>query len=436
MPRHRQHDSLQYMYLRLPHICTPHIAKRAPLLKMPPPSSRMTKNRAQPTRYRPGKAEIEDPESEEESSQEEDEQPISAKAPAPKATSFPSQKKLAVDLSKAGQQKSLPATEKPDEDLEGFVTASESSEEEAEGTDDEEDEDESSQEESSSDDEPKKPMLAPKFIPKAKRLQQQNGGPSEEEKAAEEERMRKEKADQMLQVQLERDAAARAASKKNWDDEDIAPEDEVDTTDDADPEAERAGWKLRELQRVRRDRLAIEEKEQEREEIERRRNMTAEEREEEDKKFIDAQKEEREGKGQMGYLQKYFHKGAFFNAEGEQDEDVKRVLNRDLAGARFEDETGDKSVLPEYMRIRDMTRLGKKGRTKYKDLKNEDTGRWGVDVGGKKREYDGLDDRFRPDDRRDGGQERTGANSAPVGERRRREDDGGRDRDDKRARYD
>ena len=384
---------------------------------------------------------MEDLPSEEESSEEEDERPVPAKAPPPKATSFPSQKKLAVDLSKAGQQistASKPQAKAPDEDLEGFVTASESSEEEDDGDDESEsgndDQESSEEEDSSSDEEPKRPMLAPRFISKAKRTQQATAEPSAETKAIDEEKLRNEKADAILQAQLEREAAARAAGKKYWDDDDIAPEDEVDDTDGLDPEAEKAAWKLRELKRVRRERLAIEEKEKEREEIERRRNMTAEEREEEDKKFIEAQKESREDRGKMSYMQKYFHKGAFFNDAGEEDEEVKAVLNRDLAGARFEDDA-DKAVLPEYMKIRDMTKLGKKGRTKYKDLKNEDTGQWGRDVGRKKREYDGLDDRFRPDDPRGNGQERTGANTAPVGERRRREDDLPRDREDKRPRY-
>lgn len=392
---------------------------------MPPPSSRMTKNRPQPTRYRPGKAEIDDPESEEDESEEEDEDDAPAKAPPPKASSYPAQKKqLAVDLSRAGQQISKKPTQlvKSADDLEGFVTASESSDEdEGSGSEDEDDESSEEEEDSSSDEEPKKPMLAPKFVSKAKREQQASNGPSEAETAAEAVRLRKEKADEMLQAQLERDAAARAAGKKYWDDDDAVGS-EPDTTDEVDPEAELAAWKLRELKRVRRDRLAIEEKEKEREEIERRRNMTTAEREEEDRQYIENQKEDQEGKGKMAYMQKYFHKGAFFNAvDGEeQDEEVQRVLNRDLAGARFEDETGDKSVLPEYMRIRDMTRLGRKGRSKYKDLKNEDTGRWGAEMGrGKKREGDGLDEQFRPDDPRDGGRERTGANDMPVGERKK-----------------
>ena len=409
---------------------------RLPPSEMPPPSSRMTKNRAQPTRYRPGKVEAEDPESEEESSEEEeeedddDERPAAARAPPPKTTTFP--KKLAVDVSKAGQQSSRPAAPQakkpPDEDLEGFVTASESSEDEGKGSDERDsgsEEESSDEEESSSDEEPAKPMVRPTFMSKAKRAQQQSAdaGPSAEEKAAAEEALRKEKADAVLQAQIDRDAAARAAGKKYWDDEDIAPEDEVDDTDDLDPEAELAAWKLRELKRVRRERAAIEEKEKEREEVERRRNLTAEEREKEDKEFIERQKGEREeGRGKMGYMKKYFHKGAFFGGEDE-DEEVQAALQRDLAGAKFEDEAGDKALLPEYMRVRDMTRLGKKGRSKYKDLKSEDTGRWSADVGRKKRDFgDVQDERFRPDEERGdrkGREGPTGANVSALGERKR-----------------
>jgi microfibrillar-associated protein 1 len=412
---------------------------------MPPMPSRMTKNRVKDFRYRPGKAEVEDEEDEFDSEEEEDDA-VEAQmppVPAPKALTFPSQKKLAIDLSKADQQRStVPEAsthKKPDDaDLEGFETASESEDEAgdaAEGSSEEEEES-SEEEDSSSDDEPKKPMLAPKFISKAQRNKQQNAQPtkSTEEIAAEEERRRKEKADEMLQAQMERDQAARAAGKKAWDDEDNI-EEEVDDTDGLDEEAERAAWKLRELKRVRRDRLAIEEKEKEREEIDRRRALTDEERKAEDDAFIAEQKDDQEGKGQMAYMQKYFHKGAFFQGDEEQDEEVKAALNRDLAGARFEDETSSKEVLPEYMRIRDMTKLGKKGRTKYQDLKSEDTGRWGS-YEGKKKGYDGLDDRFRPDDPRDGG-DRTGANAAPVGERRRRgEDEDQGNREGKRVKYD
>ena len=76
-----------------------------------------------------------------------------------------------------------------------------------------------------------------------------------ENKAAEEERLRKEKADAMLQAHLEREAAERAAGRKDWDDEVTAPEYEIDTSDELDPEAEKAAHKLRELKRIRRERF-------------------------------------------------------------------------------------------------------------------------------------------------------------------------------------
>lgn len=421
---------------------------------MPPMPSRMTKNQIPTTRYRPGKAEVEEEVTDEESeaSEEEDEEQPAPRSAPPKATSFPSQKKLAVDLSKADQQKSAaprPAPKKPDDELEGFVTASESSGDEgaADGSSDEDqaESSEEEEEEESSDDEPKKPMLRPTFLSKAQRAQQTSTHQpqlSAEAQAAESERKRQEKADELLQAQLERDAAARAAGRKAWDDDaELNPEDIVDDTDDIDPEAEHAAWKLRELKRVRRDRLAIESKETELAEIDRRRNMSASDRGAEDAAYIAAQTTEREGKGKMGFMQKYYHKGAFFTGgdnNEDQDEEVQRVMNRDLAGARFVDEAGDKTGLPEYMRIRDMTRLGRKGGTRYRDLRSEDTGMWGVE-GGRKRgeEYGGLDERFRPDEGGlgMGGREKTGANAEAVGERRRtREEEG--ERGGKRARYD
>ncbi|KAF3358320.1 hypothetical protein VdG1_05396 [Verticillium dahliae VDG1] len=77
------------------------------------------------------------------------------------------------------------------------------------------------------------------------------------------------------------------------------------------------------------------------------------------------QKEEKDGKGKMGFMQKYYHKGVFFSDEAA----AAGLDKRDLAGARFADEIKDRSVLPEYLQKRDMTKLGRKGGTKYKDLR-------------------------------------------------------------------
>ena len=390
------------------------------------PPKRMTANPIKPTRYRPGKGPEEEPSSEEEDSQvEEDEasQPEepSQPAPPPKVSSFPAAKIAAtlksVDLNarrakasaeEAARLEAEKAARAAEE--EGFET------EESEDEEGSEDEDEESEEDSSSEEEVPKVLLRPTFIKKDKRkdVAAVTESKTEEQKWAEGEARRKEKADELVQEQLEKNAAARAAGKKHWDDDEDVEGEEVDDTDGLDPEAERAAWKLRELKRVKREREAIELAEKEREEVERRRNLSKEERDEEDREFIERQKEEQEGRGKMGYLQKYYHKGAFF-----QDDAKEQGLDRrDIMGSRYVDDVTNRELLPEYMQIRDMTRLGRKGRTKYKDLKSEDTGRWGgFDRKGSRRDG-GVDERFQPD--RDGGAGgASGANATQVRERKK-----------------
>ena len=388
-------------------------------------SKRMTANPVKPARYRPGKAVADEALSDEEEQSEEEQQP--PRAPPPKATSFPSDAtKITGNLSRVNldERRRLAAADEAAQaeaekiakaaEEEGFVTEeSEEAEGSEEGSGSEED---SGTEESSSEEEGPKKLLRPTFIKKDRRKENgaTNETKTEDELWAEEEARRKDKADAMIQEQLERDAAARAAGKKDWDDDELQEVELVDDTDGLDPETERAAWKLRELKRVKREREIIEVAEKEREEIERRRNLTKEEREAEDKEFLEMQKEEQDGKGKMGYMQKYFHKGAFF----QDDTAASDLAQRDIMGSRYADDVTNRELLPQYMQIRDMARLGRKGRTKYKDLKSEDTGRYGQDMGRGPRRADGtVDERFAPD--RDGGRGASGANAAPVGERRR-----------------
>jgi microfibrillar-associated protein 1 len=173
------------------------------------------------------------------------------------------------------------------------------------------------------------------------------------------------------------------------------------------------------LKRVKREREAIEEAEKEREEIERRRNLTAEERDAEDREFISKQKEEREAtRGETGFMQKYFHKGAFFGGDLERE----GVDQRNVMGRRFADDV-NRETLPQYMQIRDMTKLGKKGRTRYRDLKSEDTGNFGEGYQNRRRDNAppiGItDERFMPDQGDSRGPQRpTGANASVVRPRR------------------
>lgn len=447
----------------------------------------MTANPARAKRYRPGKPIAEEPSSDEDEVEEEEEEETRARAeeeerrkrqqqqarpPPPKATSYPAQ--AAGRLAQGVQEVKIEdEDEDEDSDEEGFVTEEEEeeqkpapaakpapvprapvaaevkredeSEEEEEEEEEDEDEDEESEEESSEDEGPKRVLLRPTFIKKDKRkdtngeIVARTSGSAEAEDEAEVQR-RKEKADMLLRDQLEKEALARSAAKKAWDAEDEAAEEAaLDDRDGLDPEAEYQAWKLRELKRIKRAREAIEAAEREREEIERRRNLTAEEREREDREFLAKQREEREAnRGPSKYLQRYFHKGAFFRDELEKE----GLDKRDLMGSRYADET-NREVLPEYMQLRDMTKLGRKGRTRYKDLRTEDTGLWGqgLDYRPRKPRPDkpiGInDERFMPDydprqrspSRRTRSRSRSRSRSPPR--RRYRDDDYDRD-DDRR----
>ena len=388
----------------------------------------MTANPIKPARYRPGKPTTEVPSSEEDEDSDieagdevtEEPQPTTTTSSLPPDSTRIASNLKKVDLNARRQQAAADEAARLEaekairaKEEEGFVT--EESDEEVDESERSESDASESEEESSSEDEAPKVLLRPTFIRKDKRKEViAVDTKTENEKWAEEDARRKEKADALVQEQLEKNAAARAAGKKYWDDDEEVDGDIVDDTDGLDPEAEFAAWKLRELKRVKREREAIETAEKEREEVERRRNLSKEEREAEDKAFIDRQKEEQDGKGKMGYLQKYYHKGAFF----QDDAKAEGLDRRDIMASRYQDDVKNREALPEYMQIRDMTRLGRKGRTKYKDLKSEDTGKWGTFDGRVPRRGGGtVDERFMPD--RNGGRGASGANATEVRERRK-----------------
>ena len=446
---------------------------------MPPPLPSahrgMTANPLKPSRYRPGKPVAEEPSSEEEEEEEEDEAATKAREEeerrrraeaqrrqrqvAPKASSFPAGK-----ITKGVQDVKIDEKEE-DDDEEGFVTdedeeedqttaapkgaprvagdkagvpvqapvppaGEDKGEDEQEEEEEEEEEEESSEEESSSEDEaPKRVLLRPTFIKKDKRNAQDTSttagasAPDTTAEAAKQEALRKEKADTLIRDQLEKAALERNEARKQWDDDEaeVGEEGAIDDTDGLDAEGEYAAWKLRELKRVKREREEIEASEKEREEVERRRNLTAEEREREDREFISKQQEEKDAtRGQSGFMQRYFHKGAFFRDDLERE----GLDKRNVMAHRFVDDVS-RETLPQYMQVRDMTQLGKKGRTRYRDLKSEDTGRFGEGFDNRRRRPDGppigiTDERFmpdRPDNDRSKGP--TGANASAVRERRR-----------------
>ncbi|KAI8983180.1 splicing factor, Prp19-binding domain-containing protein [Trametes punicea] len=135
---------------------------------------------------------------------------------------------------------------------------------------------------------------------------------------------------------------------------------DVDDTDGLDPAGEFEAWRLRELARIKRDKEAALARELEREEIERRRALPEEQRLKEDLERAEKSRKEKP-KGQQKFLQKYWHKGAFH-----QDDEVLR--KHDYTEAT--ESTVDVSLLPKVMQVKN---FGKRGRTKYTHLLDQDT---------------------------------------------------------------
>lgn len=75
---------------------------------------------------------------------------------------------------------------------------------------------------------------------------------------------------------------------------------------------------MRELRRILRDRSELEEYEKELAEIERRRKMTEEEREAENA-ALGTDNNEKKQKVAYNFMQKYYHKGAFFQGTEEEN---------------------------------------------------------------------------------------------------------------------
>ena len=342
------------------------------------PPKRMTANPVRPARYRPGKPLGELHESSEEEEEEEELEGVDDKAPKPpkESTAIVSSALKKVDLNKRFEQ-----ARKVEQARQSAEESSEESDEVAGQTEtDESGEDSSEYVSDSSESEAevsKSILLRPMFIHKSKR----NGSAVIEESAAslgaesgkrkiEEIERRKEEAQALVEEHLRQQAEAREASRRTTEDDHANDASLIDDTDDIDPAAERAAWKLRELLRVKRERDELEKVEREREEIERRRNMDERERYKEDMEYVRKQRDEaKEARGQMAFMQKYYHKGAFYRDDSE-------ILKRDYATAPVEDQTVNKEILPKYMQVRG-EEYGKRGKTKWTHLAAEDTSKAG-----------------------------------------------------------
>ncbi|KZT50409.1 hypothetical protein CALCODRAFT_189639 [Calocera cornea HHB12733] len=234
----------------------------------------------------------------------------------------------------------------------------ESDEEEEEADEDEDEGEEESSEEESEEEAPQpKIMFRPVFVPKRGRetiqeLEQESQNSEEAlRKREKEEEERRKLSKALVAESIKRELAEKDATE-------LVPD--VDDTDGLDPEAEFEAWRLRELERIKRDKEEQLEREREREEVERRRAMPEEQRLKEDLERAKKLREEKP-KGQQKFLQKYWHKGAFH-----QDSEV--LKRHDYTEAT--ESTVDVSVLPKVMQVKN---FGKRSQTKYTHLLDQDT---------------------------------------------------------------
>jgi microfibrillar-associated protein 1 len=224
-----------------------------------------------------------------------------------------------------------------------------------------------SETESSSSSEEETVILKPVFIPKKYRerkdaaLELQRAQEEEELRRIEKLAMRKESSRKMVErIQQEAQLARTHVDMTDYQD--------VDDTDDVDKIAEYAAWRLREFARIRQAIQERDELEAEKAELERRRNMTEEERLKEDEERIQRQLEEKESREAPLFMQKYYHKGAFFM-------DKDEALYKRNAMLPTEGQVKNVEALPRPMQVRE---YGKMSQTKWTHLTAEDTTDKGV----------------------------------------------------------
>ena len=229
-------------------------------------------------------------------------------------------------------------------------------------------------------------MFKPVFVSKAKRdanakaeaaARDMMDGGDDDQKNEEEEKM------MMIKKQNAREAVQREITleyQREVAEKDYAGEEVNTDSDDDDEEEARKNyeqWKMREFKRVVRDRCKQRLEMEEEEERERLRNMTEEERElyATKLKALKDAKEHGKEKSKMRFMQKYYHKGAFFQDAGDDEfatTEKAEIFNRDFNEATNAEKGVDRTTVPEAMRLR-QGQFGKAGRSKWTHLSNEDT---------------------------------------------------------------
>ncbi|KAK6526826.1 hypothetical protein TWF281_010024 [Arthrobotrys megalospora] len=415
------------------------------------PPKRMTANPVRPARYRAGKplpGDRSEESGDENDEEQDDDDEVEEQPPAPVHRPAQAGKIISTGLQKVDLNQTFQKTsddEEPSEEDEDEEEEDDDDDAQGESTKpsrpapsgdyESSNSDDSSDEESSEDEAPRRKLIRPTFIPKSKRNlpEPTTADPTSASAVAQ----RKAEAHNLVESAIRREAVEKNARSKKSLDTDVTYTEPPDDTDDLDPAAERAAWKLRELLRIKRARDAIEKMEKEREEIETRRAMDTDERLKSDLEFVAKQRQEaQDKKGKMGFMQKFYHKGAFYQ------DDESEVMTRSYATAKVEDEVVNLDLLPKALQVRSLDQLGKRGRTKWTHLAAEDTTSLGREEGygfagqamRKPKKFEDLkgirDERFMSDrEREKRGAERGDVDTRDPGSRDRRRDDR---RDDRR----
>ncbi len=237
--------------------------------------------------------------------------------------------------------------------------------------DEDEEEEESEYETDSEEDYGAVAMIKPVFVPKAERDTIAEREKLEAEEAAFQEAMKKKLQERKVETKqlVVEEIRKEEEIEKNREAEGDGGE--IDTDDETNVAEEYEAWKVRELARIKRDREDREAMVKEREEIEKLRNMTEEERREWERKNP---KPLVSSKKKWKFMQKYYHKGAFFQSESD-DRDAAggdAIYRRDFSAPTGEDKM-DKTILPKVMQVK---HFGRSGRTKWTHLVAEDTTKW------------------------------------------------------------
>ncbi|CAH9070448.1 unnamed protein product [Cuscuta epithymum] len=245
-------------------------------------------------------------------------------------------------------------------------------EDEEEGEEDEEEEEESEYETESDEETTGIAMVKPVFVPKSERDTIAERERIEAEELALEEMMKKRLEERKVETKkiiVEKIREATEIQKNLESEANIA---DVDTDDELNEAEEYEAWKAREIARIKREREDRDTVLKEKEEIERLRNMTEEERKEWERRNP---KQGAQTKQKWKFMQKYFHKGAFFQSNPDDKAGTSgadNIFSRDFSAPTGEDKL-DKTILPKVMQVK---HFGRSGRTKWTHLVNEDTTDW------------------------------------------------------------